>query len=89
MPGLELQRGRLGIYARACDPTQGAPVWQYGLETTVPGSPGNVWATVLNGDYLATSGEGLYLPRLHGHARVLLDGGQTLRLHRGLHIRQR
>jgi len=51
-----------GFMSEPCDPTQGAPVWQYGLETTVPGSPGNVWATILNGDYVASSGEGLYSP---------------------------
>ncbi len=54
--------GDWGFYPEACDPAGGAPVWAYGLETTVPGSPGNVWATVLNGDYLASSGDGLYSP---------------------------
>lgn len=40
----------------------GAAVWQYGLEATVAGSPGNVWATVLNGPYVNSAGDGLYSP---------------------------
>jgi hypothetical protein len=51
-----------GFIPEPCDPAQGAPVWQYGLEATVPGSPGNVWATVLNGNYLSSAGDGLYSP---------------------------
>jgi len=40
----------------------GLPVWQYGAETTVPGSPGTVWGTILNGPYVSSAGEGLLSP---------------------------
>jgi len=50
-----------GFVPAPCGDT-GTPVWQYGLETTIPGAPGNVWGTILNGDYLASSGEGLLSP---------------------------
>lgn len=54
--------GDWGFIPEVCDPTQGAAVWEYGMESTVPGSPGNVWATVLNGDYVSSAGDGLYSP---------------------------
>jgi hypothetical protein len=42
--------------------SSGIPVWQYGAEMTIPGAPGNVWATVLNGSYPNSGGEGLLSP---------------------------
>jgi hypothetical protein len=51
-----------GFTTTTCDPTGGAPVWAYGAEASVPGAPGNVWATVLNGNYPNDSGEGLVSP---------------------------
>jgi len=44
-----------------CEPG-GAAVWAYGNETVVPGSPGNVWGTVINGNYVNNSGDGLSSP---------------------------
>jgi len=58
----DFTQGDWGFAPAPCDPAGGAAVWQYGAETTVPGSPGNVWATVLNGDYAASAGEGLVSP---------------------------
>jgi bacillopeptidase F (M6 metalloprotease family) len=40
----------------------GQPVWAYGEEVTIPGSPGYVWATGLNGSYVNNSGDGLMSP---------------------------
>lgn len=45
----------------SCD-TGGAPVWEYGATTYVPGAPGNVWGTILNGDYVNDSGDALISP---------------------------
>jgi len=50
-----------GFMPAPCD-TGGAPVWGYGATAFIPGAPGNVWGTVLNGNYLNNSGEGLYSP---------------------------
>jgi len=43
-----------------CD--AGAQVWEYGATTFVPGAPGNVWGTVLEGNYLNSAGDGLLSP---------------------------
>lgn len=51
-----------GFTPVTCDNTGGLPVWAWGLESTIPGSPGNVWATVLNGNYPANAGQGLLSP---------------------------
>lgn len=51
-----------GFTTTTCDPTGGAPVWEYGSTTYVPGAPGNVWGTVLNDDYGNDSGQGLVSP---------------------------
>jgi hypothetical protein len=51
-----------------CD--DGAPVWEYGATTFVPGAPGNVWGTVLEGDYVANSGDGLLSPAFTVQAGV-------------------
>lgn len=53
--------GEHGFVGTPCD-ADGIPVWQYGAEMTVPGSPGNVWGTVLNGTYPTSAGEGLLSP---------------------------
>jgi hypothetical protein len=51
-----------GFTPVSCDASGGAQVWAWGLESTIPGSPGNVWATVLNGNYPNNSGAGLLSP---------------------------
>jgi len=53
--------GDHGFVGAPCD-ADGLPVWQYGAEATIPGAPGNVWGTILNGDYVTNSGEGLLSP---------------------------
>jgi hypothetical protein len=53
--------GDHGFVGAPCD-ADGLPVWQYGAEATIPGAPGNVWATALNGPYASNSGEGLLSP---------------------------
>jgi len=50
-----------GFTPAACD-VSGTPVWAWGAEATIPGSPGNVWGTVLNGSYPSDSGDGLLSP---------------------------
>ncbi len=53
--------GDHGFVPEPCD-VEGLPVWQYGFEAVVPGSPGNVWATILNGPYVSGAGDGLISP---------------------------
>jgi bacillopeptidase F len=51
-----------GFTSDACD-AGGNPTWEYGVTTYVPGAPaGNVWGTVLQGDYAIDSGESLITP---------------------------
>ena len=57
----DFAQGDQGFLPVPCG-TTGAPVWQYGAETLVPGAPGNVWATILNGNYANSAGEGLLSP---------------------------
>ncbi len=45
----------------ACD-TGGTPCWQYGTTTYIPGAPGAVWGTILNGNYPVNSGDALKSP---------------------------
>ncbi len=45
----------------SCD-SGGLPVWQYGATTYVPGAPGNVWGTILNGAYPSDAGDALMSP---------------------------
>jgi len=45
----------------ACD-TGGVAAWQYGTTTYVPGAPGTVWGTVLNGNYPNDMGDALKSP---------------------------
>jgi hypothetical protein len=44
-----------------CD-DQGVAVWEHGATTYVAGAPGDVWGTVLEGDYPTDSGEALVSP---------------------------
>lgn len=53
--------GPNGFSTSACD-DQGVPVWEYGATTYIPGAPGSVWGTVLEGDYPTDAGEGLLAP---------------------------
>ncbi len=50
-----------GFVGGVCE-AGGTAVWEYGATTYVPGAPGNVWGTVLNGDYVSDSGGGLTSP---------------------------
>jgi hypothetical protein len=45
----------------ACD-DQGVPVWEHGATTYIAGAPGDVWGTVLEGDYPTDSGQALMTP---------------------------
>ena len=45
----------------SCD-DQGVPVWEHGATSFVDGAPGNVWGTVLEGDYPTDSGQALISP---------------------------
>lgn len=49
-----------GFTTDICD--AGAPVWEYGATTYVPGAPGNVWGTILQGDYVINAGHSLVSP---------------------------
>lgn len=51
-----------GFTTSTCDATGGDSVWEWGTTSSVPGAPGAVWATVLDGDYPSNSGEGLLSP---------------------------
>ena len=44
-----------------CD-DQGAPVWEHGATNHIPGAPGEVWGTILAGDYPINAGEALVSP---------------------------
>lgn len=53
--------GDQGFTTAACD-VEGAPVWEHGPTTYIPGAPAGVWATVLEGDYATKSGDALLTP---------------------------
>ena len=53
--------GPHGFTRLACDPTGGAPVWEWG-PSTIAGAPANVWGTVLAGNYPNNAGDGLLSP---------------------------
>lgn len=54
--------GDHGFTTAACD-TGGVPTWEYGITTYIMDAPaGNVWGTVLEGDYTPDSGESLISP---------------------------
>ncbi len=53
--------GAQGFTTSTCD-DQGLPVWQHGATTYVPGAPGDVWGTILEGDYPGQAGEALVSP---------------------------
>jgi hypothetical protein len=50
-----------GFTPVVCDATGGLPVWAWGA-SSIAGAPGNVWGTVLQGNYPNNSGEGLLSP---------------------------
>jgi len=50
-----------GFTTTTCDLTGGEPAWEWGT-TTVPGAPGTVWGTVLDGNYPTNAGQGLLSP---------------------------
>jgi|GEM_PF-4439449 len=50
-----------GFQQRDCD-HGGIQVWEYGSTTYIPGAPGRVWGTILNGDYPNFSGAGIVSP---------------------------
>lgn len=45
----------------SCD-DQGESIWEHGPTTYIPGAPGEVWGTKLEGDYPTDSGEALMSP---------------------------
>ncbi len=49
-----------GFMPVECD--AGALDWEYGATTYIPGAPGNVWGTILNGDYSILSASSLVSP---------------------------
>jgi bacillopeptidase F len=49
-----------GFAATTCG--GGLSVWAWGAESTIPDSPGNLWATVLNGNYPNLAGDSLMSP---------------------------
>jgi hypothetical protein len=53
--------GEHGFTTQACA-DGGLPVWQYGLESTIPGSGVPVWGTILNGNYPDLAGDALVTP---------------------------
>jgi hypothetical protein len=53
--------GDHGFTLAACD-SFGAPVWEYGATDYVPETPGRVWGTILDGDYLLDAGQRLLSP---------------------------
>jgi hypothetical protein len=53
--------GNHGFTTSACD-DGGVPVWEHGATTYIAGAPGDVWATVLEGDYPTDAGEALVSP---------------------------
>ena len=50
-----------GFTTTTCDATGGGPVWEWGT-SNIAGAPGTVWGTVLTGNYLNDSGQGLLSP---------------------------
>jgi bacillopeptidase F len=63
--------GPQGFTTAACD-DQGVPVWEHGATTYIPDAPGNVWGTVLEGDYPTDSGEALLSPPITIEASAAL-----------------
>ncbi len=57
----DFAQGDQGFTPAVCE-VGGAPVWEHGATTFIPGAPGTVWGTVLNADYLNDSGDGLCSP---------------------------
>ncbi len=57
----DFAEGDHGFVPVLCDPL-GVGVWEYGNTTYVPGAPGTVWGTILEGDYPTGAGDGLLSP---------------------------
>lgn len=53
--------GPQGFTTGPCD-TEGVPVWEHGSTTFIPGAPGDVWGTILQGNYPIDAGEALVTP---------------------------
>ena len=51
---------------------QGGPVWEHGATTYIPDAPGNVWGTILEGDYPTDGGESLVAPTFMVDATTVL-----------------
>ena len=56
-----------GFTPAVCEP-DGLPVWEWGVDATIPAPPApygpNVWGTVIGGSYVNNSGDGLIGPLL-------------------------
>lgn len=66
----DFNEGDHGFMPMACDDTGGEPVWAYGADANFPGL--NLWATVLDGNYLSDAGEALVSPAF------MVDAGSCL-----------
>jgi hypothetical protein len=61
IPDWDFANGPQDFTTGACD-DQGAPIWEHGATTYVPDAPGDVWGTLLEGDYPTDAGEALLTP---------------------------
>jgi len=57
----DFAQGDHGFTTAVCE-ANGLPSWEYGTESSIPGSPGIVWGTVLNAPYESNTGDGLISP---------------------------
>lgn len=57
----DFSAGPQGFYPVDCD-DGGLSVWEHGPTTYIPDAPIRVWGTILQGDYLNSSGSGLVSP---------------------------
>ena len=72
--------GDHGFMPTVCDPTGGAPVWEYGVSNQVPGYTNQLWGTVLNASYPVSAGEGLLSPEF-----TVTDGTYLLEVEHWIH----
>lgn len=64
--------GNQGFTTGTCD-SGGSAVWQFGT-SNIPGAPGTVWGTILQGNYPDNSGDGLISPQfMVGNGSYLLE----------------
>ncbi len=81
--------GDQGFMPVVCD-GGGVPVWEYGPTNFIPGAPGNVWGTILAGNYPTDAGHGLLSPSFtvaensylmevlhYVHTETYFDGGNV------------